>query len=170
MKKRIAIPMLAGAIIALAPVYVQQRGINAQALTGYLEKMGLQYVPHPKSANTLVVPRADNQNADRIDLYVETRQDQSLVLTAYPKSKGRYFSLARATDREKILRRLLEANHRSFSTFFVDEQGDIGVRFTFTTENGVGFESFRVAVTEIFRIGDDYTPILEEHMRKDEQK
>ncbi|MGA9768135.1 MAG: YbjN domain-containing protein [Blastocatellia bacterium] len=170
MTKRIAIPILAGAMIALAPVYVQQRGITAQALKGYLEKMSLQYVPHPKSANTLVVPRSENRNAERIDLYVEIRQDQSLVLTAYPKSRGRYFSLARAADREKMLQRLLEANHRSFSTFFVDDQGDIGVRFTFTTENGVGFESFRVALTELFRIGDDYTPILEEHMRKDEPK
>ena len=170
MTKRIAIPILAGAMIALAPVYVQQRGITAQALKGYLGRMSLQYVPHPKSANTLVVPRSENRNADRIDLYVEIRQDQSLVLTAYPKSKGRYFTLARAADREKTLQRLLEANHRSFSTFFVDDQGDIGVRFTFTTENGVGFESFRVALTEIFRISDDYTPILEDHMRKDEQK
>ena len=102
MTKRIAIPILAGAMIALAPVG-QQRGITAQMLKGYLEKMGLQYVPHPKSADTLVVPRSENKNADRIDLYVEIRQDQSLVLTAYPKSKGRYFSLARAADREKMI-------------------------------------------------------------------
>ena len=170
MTRRIAIPILAGAMLALAPGSAQQRGITPQSLRGYLDKMSMQYVPHPKSADTLVVPRSENQHADRVDLYVEIRQDQSLVLTAYPKSKGRYFSLARAADREKMFQRLLEANHRAFSTFFVDGQGDIGVRFTFTTENGVGFESFRAAVMEVFRIADDYTPVLEEYMRKDEQK
>ena len=168
MKKRIAIPVLAGALLAIAPVRVQQRGITTPVLKGYLDKMGMQYVAHPKSADTLVVPRAENDHADRLDLYVEIRKDQSLVLTAYAKSHGRYFNLARSSNREKMFQRLLEANHRSFSTFFVDDQGDIGVRFTFTTENGVGFESFRAALTEIFRISDDYTPILEDHMRKDE--
>jgi hypothetical protein len=62
---------------------------------------------------------------------------------------------------------LLEANHRSFATFFVDGQGDIGARFTFTTEAGVGYESFRAAATELLRIADEYTPILEEYMRKE---
>jgi hypothetical protein len=167
MKKRIAIPILAGALLAIAPVRVEQRGITTPALKAYLEKMGLQYVVHPKNANTLVVPRAENDHADRLDLYVEIRQDQSLVLTAYAKSHGRYFNLSRSTSREKMLQRLLEANHRAFSTFFADEQGDIGARFTFTTENGVGFESFRVAVIELLRIADNYTPILEEYMRKE---
>lgn len=167
MKKRIAIPVLAGALLAMAPVRVQQRGITTPMLKGYLDKMGMQYVPHPKNANALVAPRAENEHADRLDLYVEIRDDQSLVLTAYAKSHGRYFNLARSTTREKMLQRLLEANHRAFSTFFADDQGDIGVRFTFTTENGVGFESFRVAVTELLRIADNYTPILEEYMRKE---
>lgn len=167
MRKRIAIPMLAGALLAMAPARIEQRGITVQVLKGYLERMGMQYVAHPKSANTLVVPRAENGHAERLDLYVEIRQDQSLVLTAYAKSHGRYFSLSRSANREKMLQRLLEANHRAFSTFFADAQGDIGARFTFTTENGVGFESFRVAVMELLRIADDYTPILEEYMRKD---
>ena len=147
--------------------HAQQRGITTPTLRGYLDKMGLQYVPHPKTADTLVVPRTKNEHAERLDLYVEVRQDRSLVLTAYAKSRGRYFNLARANDREKLQQKLLEANHRSFSTFFVDAQGDIGVRFTFTTENGVGFESFKVAVTEVLRIADQYTPTLDEFMRKE---
>jgi hypothetical protein len=124
-------------------------------------------VPHPKNQETLVVPRVDNKHADRLDLYVEIGQNQSLVLTIYPKHKGRYFSLARAADREKLLKQLLETNHRAFSTFFVDDQGDIGARFTFTTENSVGFESFRAAVLELMRIADQYTPVLAQHMNKE---
>jgi hypothetical protein len=136
------------------------------ALRGYLDKMGLKYVPHPKSSNALVVTRSDNEHADRVDLYLEIRDDHTLVLMAYGKQQNGYFNMSRATDREKTLQRLLEANHRAFATFFVDNQGDVGARFTFTTENGVGFESFRVAAVELLRICDEYTPILEEHMRK----
>lgn len=167
MTKRIAIALLAFALLAVGASGVQQQAITTQTLRGYLDKMGLRYVPHPKNADALVVPRSENKNAERLDLYVEIRKEQSLVLTAYPKLRGRYFNLARATDREKILQRLLEANHRAFATFFVDGQGDIGARFTFTTEAGVGYDSFRVAVTELLRIADQYTPTLDEYMRKE---
>lgn len=168
MKKRIAIPVLAAALLSLAPAGNDPRPVSAEMLRGYLDRMGLRYVPHPRNPETLVVPRSENRYADRLDLYVEISKESSLVLTAYAKSKGRYFNLSRAVEREKILQRLLEANHRSFATFFVDDQSDIGARFTFTTENSVGFESFRAAVIELLRIADEYTPVLDEHMRKDE--
>jgi hypothetical protein len=162
----VGLAVVLGSLLSIG-AQAQQRGVTAQTLRGYLDKLGLQYVPHPKTADTLVVPRTQNDNAERIDLYVEIRNDQSLVLTAYAKSKGRYFNLSRVDDKQRLLQKLLEANHRSFSTFFVDDQGDIGVRFTFTTENGVAFESFKVAVTEVLRIADQYTPILDESMRKE---
>lgn len=166
MKTRIHISILAAAVLAVG-ASGQQQGITTETLRGYLEKMGLRYVPHPKNREALVVPRSENQNAERLDLYVEIRKEHSLVLTVYPKLHGRYFTLARAADREKLLQRLLEANHRSFATFFADGQGDIGARFTFTTETGVGYDSFRVAATELLRIADEYTPILEQYMRKE---
>ena len=167
MRRLIAIFILVGVVLPLGASAAQQQRITTQTLRGYLEKMGLRYVPHPKNADALVVPRSENKHAERLDLYVEIQKEQSLVLTAYPKFRGRYFNVDRASDREKLFQRLLEANHRSFATFFVDGQGDIGARFTFTTENGVGYDSFRVAVTELLRIVDQYTPILDEYMRKD---
>lgn len=170
MKTRIAISVLAAAVLAAGASAAQPQGITTQTLREYLDKMGLKYVPHPKNPSALVVPRSENKNAERLDLYVEVRKDQSLVLTVYPKLNGRYFTLARTTDREKLFQRLLEANHRAFATFFADPQGDIGARFTFTTEGGVSFDSFRVAVTEILRIADEYTPTLDQYMIKDERK
>jgi hypothetical protein len=158
---------LAVVSVLLSPASHAQQQITTATLRGYLDKMGLQYVAHPKTPDTLVVPRTKNERAERLDLYVEIRKDRSLVLSAYAKNNGRYFNLGRANEREKLLQKLLEANHRSFSTFFVDAQGDIGVRFTFTTENGVAYESFKVAVAEVLRIADQYTPILEEFMRKE---
>ena len=168
MRRYIAMPMLAAALLAMAPAAPPQKGVSTQTIKGYLDKMEMPSVPHPRSADTLVVPRTDNANADRIDLYVERRGDQTLVLTAYPKFKGRYFNLARVADREKLFQRLLETNHRAFATFFIDNQGDIGARFTFTTEDSLGFDSFRAAVIELLRITDEYVPTLDGFMRNEQ--
>jgi hypothetical protein len=111
MSKRIAGSLIAFAIFASAADGARQQPIGLATLRGYLDKMGLRYVPHPKNANALVVPRAGNRNAERLDLYVESRQDGSVVL--------------------------------------------------------IGYESFRVAVTELLRIADEYTPLLDQHMRKE---
>ncbi|MFL6212768.1 MAG: YbjN domain-containing protein [Blastocatellia bacterium] len=171
MRRLSAIPIVAAALLALAPAAPQQqKGVSTQTIKGYLDKMEMPSVPHPKSVDTLVVPRTDNANADRIDLYVERRTDQTLVLTAYPKFKGRYFNLSRVADREKLFERLLETNHRAFATFFIDNQGDIGARFTFTTEDSIGFDSFRAAVIELLRITDEYAPTLDSFMRNEPEK
>lgn len=170
MKMQLAISLLVAVLGAATASAVQQQDVTTATLRGYLDKMGLRYVPHPKNTDALVVPRSENKNAERLDLYVEVRKDQSLVLTVYPKLKGRYFTLARTADREKMFQRLLEANHRSFATFFIDQQGDIGARFTLTTEAGVAYDTFRVAATELLRIADEYTPVLDEYMVKDDRK
>jgi hypothetical protein len=169
-KKRLTSALLASLILGPFASAAQQQAVTTQMLRGYLDKMGLRYVPHPKNSAALVVPRSENKNAERLDLYIEIRQDQSLVLTIYPRLRGRYFTLERATDREKLLQKLLETNHRSFAAFFVDAQGDIGARFTFTTEDGVAYDSFRVAATELLRIADEVTPTLDQYMRKEEPK
>ena len=168
-KKRITISLLAAAVLALTASAAQQQSLTIQTLRSYLDKMGLRYVPHPKNPDAVVVPRSENKRAERLDLYVEARKDQSVVLSVYPRLRGRYFTLERATDREKLFQRLLETNQRSFAAFFVDTQGDIGARFTFTTEGGVSYDAFRVAVTELLRIADEYTPTLDEYMRKEEK-
>lgn len=169
MKKRITMSVWAAVMLVLTANAAQPQAVNIQMLRAYLDKMGLRYVPHPKNPDAVVVPRSENKRAERLDLYVEVRKDQSVVLSVYPRLRGRYFTLERTTDREKLFQRLLEANHRSFAAFFVDTQGDIGARFTFTTEGGVSYDSFRVAVTELLRIADDYTPTLDEYMRKEEK-
>jgi hypothetical protein len=168
MTKRFIFSVIVSAVLLVCVASAaQQQAMTLETLRGYLDKMGLRYVPHPKNSDAVVVPRSENRNAERLDLYVELRRDKSLVLTVYPKLKGRYFNLARATDREKLLQRLLEANHRAFATFFADAQSDIGARFTFTTENGIAYDQFRVAMTELLRIADEFTPTLDEYMKKD---
>lgn len=169
MIRRIAISFALLATLMMGASAAQQQTLTIQTLRGYLDKMALRYVPHPKNSNAVVVPRSENKKAERLDLYVEVRKDESVVLSVYPRLRGRYFTLERTTDRERLFQRLLEANHRSFASFFVDGQGDIGARFTFTTEGGVSYDAFRVAVTELLRIADEYTPTLDEYMRKEEK-
>jgi hypothetical protein len=165
MKKRY-LTVLACACFSLAQTAYAQEPVTLKQLQGYLDKLTLKYVVHPKNDNALVVTTSENEAAERLDLYIEIRKDQTVVLTAYAKSKGRYFNLSRVAEKEKLFQRLLEENYAGFTAFYIDKQGDIGVRFTFTTENGVGFEAFGAAINEVLRIADQFTPKIDEYMQK----
>lgn len=149
----------------LQPVYAQEP-VTLKQLQGYLDKMTLKYVAHPQNENALVVTTSENEAAERLDLYIEIRKDQTVVLTAYAKSKGRYFNLSRVAEKEKLFQRLLEENYAAFTAFYIDKQGDIGVRFTFTTEDGIGYAAFSSAINEVLRIADQFTPRIDEYMQK----
>jgi hypothetical protein len=167
MKRRYLTGFLALVFLALAPAgYAAQEALTLKQLQGYLDKMNLKYVVHPRNDNALVVTTSENEAAERLDLYIEIRRDQTLVLTAYAKSKGRYFNLSRVAEKEKLFQRLLEENYAGFTAFYIDKQGDIGVRFTFTAENGIGYESFNTAIDEVLRIADQFTPKIDEYMQK----
>ena len=168
MNKRYLIFLFAFAHSALAqPSQAQtQEVVTLKQLQGYLDKMALKYVVHPKNDNALVVTTSENEAAERLDLYIEIRKDQTVVLTAYAKAKGRYFNLSRVAEKEKLFQRLLEENYAGFTTFYIDKQGDIGVRFTFTTEDGLGYEAFNSGVNEVLRIADQFTPKMDEYMQK----
>ena len=159
----VAVLILTSTLSSLA----QQKQVDLKLLREYLDKMQLKYVAHPQNAATLVVPITENRNAERVDLYVEIREDKTLVLSGYPRLRGKYFNVSRAIDRERLLQKLLETNFRSFATFFVDEQGDIGVRFTFTTEDGLGYDGFSISVSEVSRIADEYTKVLDDLIKKE---
>jgi hypothetical protein len=154
------------AFFVLAQAAYAQEPVTLKQLQGHLDKMALKYVVHPKNDNALVVTTSENEAAERLDLYIEIRKDQTVVLTAYAKAKGRYFNLSRVAEKEKLFQRLLEENYAGFTTFYIDKQGDIGVRFTFTTEDGLGYESFNAAVNEVLRIADQFTPKIDEYMQK----
>ena len=50
---------------------------------------------------------------------------------------------------------MLKNNATALGAYFVDDDGDIGFRYVFTTESGLGYDAFRVAVNELLRIADD---------------
>src|ERR1051325_5739372 len=154
------------ALIGLAQGASAQEAVTIKQLQGYLDKMALKYVVHPKNDSALVVTTSDNEAAERLDLYIEIRKDRTVVLTVYAKAKGRYFNLSRVAEKEKLFQRLLEENYAGFTTFYIDKQGDIGVRFTFTTENGLGYEAFNSGVNEVLRVADQFTPKMDEYMQK----
>jgi hypothetical protein len=166
MKKRYLTFLFTFAFFVSAQASYAQEPVTLKQLQGFLDKMALKYVVHPQNDNALVVTTSENEAAERLDLYIEIRKDQTVVLTVYAKSKGRYFNLSRVAEKEKLFQRLLEENYAGFTTFYIDKQGDIGVRFTFTTENGVAYESFSAAINEVLRIADQFTPKIDEYMQK----
>jgi hypothetical protein len=166
MSKRYLTFLLAFAFLAPSQTTYAQEPVTIKQLQGYLDKMTLKYVVHPKNDKALVVTTSENEAAERLDLYIEIRKDQTVVLSVYAKSKGRYFNLSRVAEKERLLQRLLEENYAGFTTFYIDKQGDIGVRFTFTTEDGLAYESFQTAVNEVLRIADQFTPKIDEYMQK----
>lgn len=168
MKQRFLTSLFLFALFNFASSAQAQEAVTIKQLQGYLDKIGLKYVTHPKNENALVVTTRENEAAERLDLYVEIRKDLTVILTVYAKSKGRYFNLSRVADKEKLFQKLLEENYAGFTTFFVDRQGDIGTRFTFTTENSIGYEAFNAAINEVLRIADQFTPKLETFMQKPE--
>jgi hypothetical protein len=169
MKPRYLTPAFLFAFLGCtSSAYAQQEAVTIKQLQGYLDQIGLKYVTHPKNENALVVTTRDNEAAERLDLYIEIRKDLTVILTVYAKSKGRYFNLSRVADKEKLFQKLLEENYAGFTTFFVDRSGDLGTRFTFTTENGIGFDAFNAALNEVLRIADQFTPKMETYMQKPE--
>src|SRR5688572_32897474 len=111
MSKRYLTFFIAFAFFALAPATYAQEPVTLKQLQGHLDKMALKYVVHPKNDNALVVTTSENEAAERLDLYIEIRKDQTVVLTAYAKAKGRYFNLSRVAEKEKLFQRLLEENY-----------------------------------------------------------
>ena len=53
MKSRTTISLLVAAMLAAIASAARDQGIKTTTLRGYLDKMGLRYVPHPKNAGAL---------------------------------------------------------------------------------------------------------------------
>lgn len=148
-------------LTGLAPLMVT-RTVDAQAtatdaIAGYLDRMGLSWKRSDKDANLLIVTKTSSlQRAERVELYIYNDPKNSVIdILAYPKVGGKYLALAGVTDRSGLMRKMLEENEDAFGAYFIDSEGDIGFKFVFTTEAGVGYDAFKTVINELFRIADD---------------
>jgi hypothetical protein len=146
---------------AVVPLIVTRtadaQGTSTESLTGYLDRMGLSWKRGEKDVNLLIVTKSTGlQRAERIELYIYNDPRNSVVdLLAYPRVSGRYLGVASVSDRAGLMRKMLEENEDAFGAYFIDTEGDIGFKFVFTTEAGLGYEAFKAVIGELFRIADD---------------
>jgi len=146
------------AVLLVAP-RAQAQGVTAQTLSQYLDRMGVSWKRSEKDANVLVIGKTTGlKKAERVDMVISVLPKDLVTIRAFPKADGKYLALAAVRNREKMMKTMLEDNATAFGAYIVDDDGDIGFRYVFTTESGLGFDAFKVAVNELLRIADE--PIM----------
>jgi hypothetical protein len=143
------------AVLLVAPHV--EAGIESPVLGRYLERMGVNWKRDDKSPNVFRVTKTDGlKRAERVELIITNLPDKDLVtVRAFPTVAGKYLSVGTSRDKEGLMRTMLQRNATAFGAYFIDEDNDIGFRYVFTTESGLGYDAFRTAVIELTRIADD---------------
>ncbi len=164
MNRRIfAVVFVLAIVMALVPVVsfrmrtVEAQGVANSVITNYLDRMGVTWRKHSSDANAFVVNKTQGlKRADKIEIIITNlAKDDLVTLRAYPLVGDKYLGLAGSGDQRGLTRAMLERNATAFGAYFIDDDGDLGFRYVFTTESGLGYESFKVAVNELVRIADD---------------
>jgi hypothetical protein len=143
------------AVLLVAPRV--EAGIESPVIGRYLERMGVNWKRDDKDANVFRVTKtAGLKRAERVELVISNIPDKDLItVRAFPKVEGKYLSVGTARDKEGLMRAMLQRNATAFGAYFIDEDNDIGFRYIFTTESGLGYLAFQTAVTELLRIADE---------------
>ena len=154
--------LLSAAVAALPPLlFTTQRaeaqGVSNSLISGYLTRMGVTWKPHSQDANAFVVTKTSGlKRASHVEMVITNiAKDDLVTLRVFPQTSGKYLSLGAVRDQAGLTKTMLQRNATAFGAYFVDNDGDIGFRYVFTTESGLGYDSFRVAVNELLRIADD---------------
>jgi hypothetical protein len=131
-------------------------GVAPSLIAQYLGRMNVEWKVDDKDPNVFRVTKTTGlKEAQYVEIVITDIPNNDLVtLRAFSKAAGKYLSLAAAGNSTGLMREMLSKNATAFGAYFVDEDGDIGFRYVFTTEDGLGYESFKVAVSELLRIAD----------------
>ncbi|MEW6732385.1 MAG: YbjN domain-containing protein [Acidobacteriota bacterium] len=146
---------------------------TSDKLKSYLERMGVEYKRATDTEGAYVLTKREGvTHADRlITLIVNNPSAEQLEIFTYPEIDGKFLNIDRLSTSESqraFYEKLVRVNHKSFGMFFVDSDGDIGLRFTFSTENGIGFDAFRIVVENCQRVADRFTPTIISFMQTDQ--
>jgi len=164
MKTRpVVLVLVAGALLLivsplLSPLpRVDAQGVSNQVIVNYLTRMGVTWRASTTATDVWIVTKTTGlKRAEKVEIVITNLPKDDLVtLRAYPLIGGKYLAFAAAGDRPGLAKAMLEKNATAFGAYYIDEDGDVGFRYVFTTESGLGYEAFRVAVTELLRIADD---------------
>ncbi len=159
LKVTLAVVVMAAVIAAFAVMAprASAQGIASEQLVQYLDRMAVTWKRDGQDPRAFRVTKTTGlKSAEWVEIVITNLPDKALVtLRAFPKMGGKFLSLTAARNREALMKAMLQDNATGFGAYFIDGDGDIGFRYVFTTESGVGYESFRVAVKELLRIADE---------------
>ncbi len=143
--------------VLLAAPLVDAQGVTSKLLAQYLAQTGVNWKVDDKDPDVLRVTKtAGLKKAEFVEIVITNIPSKSLVtLRAFPKADGKFLGLARAGNQQGLMKYMLQVNGTAFGAYFIEEGGDIGFRYVFTTESGLGYEAFRVALSELLRIADE---------------
>lgn len=131
--------------------------VDLAYLTKYLDRMGLKYEANLERGFAHMVMAGDH---GKYDTYVVTNTESALAFIIISD-----YMTVRADHRncDKVLRRLMELNWKlNVSKFEWDPtDGEVRITFTFSTENGVGYEAFKAVFETLTSTADEYKEELE---------
>jgi hypothetical protein len=144
------------ALFLVAPT-AEAQAVTPQLLAQYLGRMSVTWKLDDKDPDVFRITKTTGlKKAEYIEIVITNIPDKDLVtLRAFPKTGGKFLSLAAVRDQTGLMRAMLKNNSTAFGAYILDASGDIGFRYVFTTESGLGYEAFKVAVTELLRIADE---------------
>jgi hypothetical protein len=150
----------------------KENNFSAEKLNSYLERMGVDFKRAADMDGAYIMTKSEGvEHADRlITLIVNDPNAEQLEILTYPEIDSKFLNVNRLFGQDNQLafyEKLARVNHKSFGMFFVDADGDIGLRFTFSTENGIGYDAFRVVLENCQRVADRFTPAIISFMTKD---
>lgn len=131
--------------------------VDLAYLTRYLDRMGLKYEINDERRFARMVVAGDH---GKYDIYVLANTESALAFIII----GDYMTV-RPDHRncDKVLRRLMELNWQlNVGKFEWDpSDGEVRITFTFSTENGVGYEAFKAVFETLAVTADQYKEELE---------
>lgn len=131
--------------------------VDLPYLTKYLDRMGLKYEPNHERGFAHLVMAGDH---GKYDTYVVADTDTALAFIIISD-----YMMVRPDHRncDRVLRRLMELNwHLNVGKFEWDpSDGEVRITFTFSTENGVGYEAFKAVFETLIDTADEYREELQ---------
>lgn len=146
---------------------VEAQGVTPELLARYLERSGLTWKRDDKDQNVFRVTKTSGlKRASKVEIVVTNIPDKSLVtVRSFPQTNAKYLGLSQVSDKQGLMNDMLSRNATAFGAYFLDNEGDIGFRFIFTTESGLGYPAFKAVLDEHLRIADEIIVALYQKYR-----
>ncbi|HLE78575.1 MAG TPA: hypothetical protein VJA65_09255 [bacterium] len=150
----VAVALLTLPVLTTAPT--ADAAMANSVIAGFLNRMGVTWKNTSDPNEFLITKRTGLKSADVIEVYIyNDAKNEEIRLRAFAIVNGRYLALSRSSNQTALMKAMLQKNERAFGAYFLDDDGDIGFKYVFTTEASVGYVPFQVVVNELLRISDE---------------